>query len=229
MNYYQKYLKYKIKYSNLKKQVGGECKKTKGFFFLKKDKTIQELLEDKNCNKEDIILTYDNIEAFPDIEKWKTKFSNFDILKQLVKEKKLLNFINIFNLKEPNDFLNNIFTDKKDYINSLKHYPLIDNDLNDSKKFIDYIVSIKQIYGDDGDEEDCISIIKLIIDFVIKISPTKRKSFIKNTINTCNKVSLTNIYNKLDEVQQQKIDKPISIESKMISIKQYLINNNFIQ
>ena len=132
MNYYQKYLKYKIKYSNLKKQVGGECKKTKGFLSNKKDKTIQELLEDKDCNKEDIILSYHNIFSFPVIEKWIDKgFTTDKIIKQIITEDKLVEFIVLIQDKF-NEYFNN---DKSEIIKQI----II------KKKLVEFIKNITQI------------------------------------------------------------------------------------
>ena len=61
MDFYKKYLKYKIKYSNLKLQYGGgaECKIV-GLFGFGKEKPICDILKDKECSGNNIVLKLDH-------------------------------------------------------------------------------------------------------------------------------------------------------------------------
>lgn len=103
INYYQKYLKYKIKYTKFKSQYGGgECILKTGSFISKKDRPICQILFDKECNDVVIVnLTLDHKKemlrdncppTIAELTRWyrndKKKIVAFDILG--FKETKLL-------------------------------------------------------------------------------------------------------------------------------------------
>jgi hypothetical protein len=93
MDYYQKYLKYKFKYTTFKSQYGGECKLKTGFLFSKKDRPLCQILVDKECNDGIFRLTLDQKKemlknncppTIPELTQWysndKKKVVAFDIL-----------------------------------------------------------------------------------------------------------------------------------------------------